>query len=195
MGKAGTPHVTSVAGLGTEHSSGLLGAITGQFKATHRWIRLRSAVTSEGGQIIASRKRHRPVLCVQACVALGAGVCEVASHHSGSNGGGGHNEGEPSKSVGAPFGRLTLLHTATHQEPLDCNHSKAHNSKSGLGTDNDAIWCVKNALSARQPAACQLFGLLSACTQHGIKRVLRATKLQQGAGGGIGLTGTRVPCF
>ena len=38
----------------------------------------------------------------------------------------------------------------------------------------------ENALPEREPTAYQLFGLLSACGPHGIKRVLRVTK---GAGG------------
>ena len=37
------------------------------------------------------------------------------------------NSGELSEGVGGTFGRLTMFNTATYQEPLDCNHSKAHN--------------------------------------------------------------------
>ena len=42
----------------------------------------------------------------------------------GAGGGGGASEG-----VGGTFGRLIMLNTATSQELLDCNHSKAHNFK------------------------------------------------------------------
>ena len=39
------------------------------------------------------------------------------------------DDGELSEGVGGSLGRLTLFNTATHQEILDCNHSKAHNDK------------------------------------------------------------------
>ena len=41
------------------------------------------------------------------------------------------NENELSEGVGGTFGRLTLFHTATYKELLDCIHSKAHNFKKG----------------------------------------------------------------
>ena len=43
--------------------------------------------------------------------------------------GGGANQGELSEGAGGTFGRVTLFDTATHQELLDCTHSKAHNFK------------------------------------------------------------------
>ena len=65
---------------------------------------------------------------------------------------------------------------ATPQELLDCNHSKEHNLKEEwegktmqIGLCN--VHC-RNALSEREPA----FSLSSACTQHGMKRVLQVTK-------------------
>ena len=42
---------------------------------------------------------------------------------------GGGDSGELSEGVGGTFGRLTLFDTATYQEPLNSNHSKAHNFK------------------------------------------------------------------
>ena len=53
---------------------------------------------------------------------------------------------------------------------------------------------VKNALSEREPTAYQLFGLLSACTQHGIKRLLRVTSDRGARGGGGGRVYTNQKC-
>ena len=55
--------------------------------------------------------------------------------------------GDPSKGVCGTFGKPTLFNTATHQELLDCNHSRAHNFKKGMGRRDDANWCEEKALS------------------------------------------------
>ena len=69
----------------------------------------------------------------------GCGKCNTGPGCSGSSvtqqrlGGGGANSGELSEGAGETFGGLTLLHTATYKEFLDCSHSKAQHSKKGVG--------------------------------------------------------------
>ena len=73
---------------------------------------------------------------------------------------------------------LPCFAAATYQELLDYNRPKAQLVREK--------WTVKNPLSEQQPTAYQRFGLLSACTQHGIKRVLWVTE---------GVFGTRPWCW
>ena len=52
----------------------------------------------------------------------------IEESHSTAGGGGwgGVNQSELSEGVGGAFGRLNLFNTATDQELLDCDQSKAH---------------------------------------------------------------------
>ena len=59
----------------------------------------------------------------------GIGGNSAQQQAQGRKGGVTLNEGELSESVGGTFGRLTLCNTATSQEQLDRNHSKAQNFK------------------------------------------------------------------
>ena len=81
------------------------------------------------------------------------------------------------------FGPVALFDTATSQEILDRNHSKAQNFDEEWegGMMQIGLWKkdCENALSERGPAAYQRFGLLSACTQRSMKRALRLAKRQK----------------
>ena len=60
---------------------------------------------------------------------------------------GGEASNELSEGAGGTFGRLPLFITATDQEPLDCNHSKAYNFGKESGKEEQCQSVCENALS------------------------------------------------